>query len=187
MIGGVADRFADVLGAALLDPQQAGDAPVLGLAGALAGVLEAKQLGEMVLGCGAVQLQGAGLQRTAFLAEKTFAEAVGDGTDGEFEIDTGRGGGIAPGAQIVDAAGAVALEKSGAYRRDESTFASLVGAGEQIQAGFQIGDFEWLAELFELLDTDTGQLHDVAPARRSSRMPASRASASRARSTSLPS
>lgn len=70
MVGGVADGFAQILGAALLDPEQAGDAPVFGLADALAGVLETEQFGEMVFGFDAVQMLRPGLQLTAFLAEE---------------------------------------------------------------------------------------------------------------------
>src|SRR5690606_8599811 len=55
VVGGVADRFAQLLRRALLYPQQTGDTPVLGLARAAPGVLVAEQFGQAVLGLLAVQ------------------------------------------------------------------------------------------------------------------------------------
>jgi hypothetical protein len=68
--GRVPDGVANGLCRALLDPQQPRDAPVLGLAGALAGEREAEQLGQVVLGVGAGQALRAGLQVAALLVQE---------------------------------------------------------------------------------------------------------------------
>ena len=180
------DRRADVVGGALGDPQQARNAPVLGLADALAGVLEAQQIGQFVLGVGAVETLAAPLQLATLLVQKALGEAAMAVAKVEFQFDAGRSTGVAPGPQFIHAAGAVALEEGRADRRDDGAFAGFVGPDEQVEAGLQRVDFEGLAELLELLDAEAGELHR-ATLRRSSSRPASRASASRATSPSGPS
>ncbi len=54
MVGGIAYRFGDVLRAALFNPQQAGDAPMLGTAGTFASETEPEQVGQVLFGILAV-------------------------------------------------------------------------------------------------------------------------------------
>ncbi len=177
--GGVADRLGDGLGGALGDPQQAGDAPVLALAAAFLGELEAEEFGQLVLGVGAVEVAGAQLQIAAGATKEALGEPAGLAVEGEIQLDGGGGAAVAPGLQVFDAFRAVALEEGGADGGDEGALARFVGAGEHVEAGLEAGDLQRLAELTELLDAQAGEFHRAA-LRSSARKPASRARASRA-------
>lgn len=183
VIGGVADRLVHLLRRALLDPQQAGNAPVLGAARPAPGMLVAEQFGEAVLGVLAVERLTTDPQHAALAGEKGLGEPARLAVEFEVEFHAGRRTRFAPGTQVVHAGGAVTLEEGRADGRDDRALAGLVGAGEQVQARGQRVDFQRCAELAELLDADAGELHRTpspAGGRRAVSNPASRASASRA-------
>lgn len=186
VIGGMRDRVADVVRRALLYPQQAGDAPMLGRAGAATGVAEAEQFGQPVFGVGAVELLGAADQRAALAHEEALAEAVGNTACFKLELDRRRGGCVAPRTQVIDAARTVTLEEGGADGCDDCALAGFIRAGEQVETGIERVDLHRLAELPELFDADARELHRAPPLapRRSRSRPASSTSASRAVSAS---
>ena len=186
MIGGVSHRVFDVLAGPLLDPQQAGDAPMLRGAGALAGVLKTEQFGQMVFCRRAIQALSADLQLTALLVQEAFGQAIWRAFDVELQLDRGRCRRVAPGPQVIDADGAVPLEESRAHGGDDGALARFVGAGKQVNADVEVRDLDGLAKLFELFKPNACELHNTAPVpvvtRRSSRMLANSASESRATS-----
>ena len=189
VVGGMADGLTQFLRSPLLDPQQAGNAPVLGLAGALAGVLEAEQFSEAVLGLGTVQALRADAQLAALARQEALHQAAGLATEFEVQFHGRCGGRIAPGAQVVHRAGAVAFEEGGADGGDEGALAGFIGAAEQVQSGGEIADLERRPELAQLFDAQAGEFHCPPPAlpgwptpRLLSSRPASSARASRAAS-----
>jgi hypothetical protein len=181
------DRFADVLSFALFHPQQAGNAPVFGLARPLGGEGETQLFGDEVFGVGAVQRARAELQRAALLAQEALGQTAWRAAQFEIEFHFGRGAAVIPGSQMLDRARAVALEEGGAYRCHQRALAGFVRSGEQIQAVAESAQFEGLAEAAELVDAQPGELHCAKPSRRAPSSPASSTSASRAVSQSVPS
>jgi hypothetical protein len=159
VVGGVAHGVVNVLRRTLLDPQQAGDAAVLGAAGAAVCKSEAEQLGQEVLGLGAFEPPAAGLQLAALLLQKALAQAAGLIAEGEIELDGGRGGAVAPGPQVVHRGRAVALEEGRADGAHQRALAGLVGAGEEVEPGLQVGQLEGLAELAQLAHLQPRQPH----------------------------
>jgi hypothetical protein len=191
MAGRMLDGRAQRLCRALLDPQQAGDAPVLLAAGALGGKLEAQPLGQKVLGLLAFEPPAAGLQLAALLAQEALAQPVRHAVEHEVQLDGRRGGAVAVGAQVVDAGRAVTLEEGGADGAHQGALAAFVGAGDQVQPRLQLGQLEGRAELPQLGHLQPRELqpgHGVASAhrRRSASRAASRASASCATRASSP-
>ena len=187
VVAGVDHGVAHGVARALLDPQQARDAPVLLLARALAGELEAQHLGQEVLGLDAFQRAVAHQQLAALLVQETLAQPVGGAAGLEVDLHQRRGGAVAIGPQVVDAGGAVALEERGADGAHQRALAGLVGAAEDVQAGLQVGQLEGGAELPQLGHAQALQLHaaSVRRARAASR-PVSSARASCARRASSP-
>ena len=152
-------RLAQFLARALLHPQQARDAPMLGLAGPLAGKTVAKHLGQMVFGLRAIERRVADAQIAARLAaQKGFDQRMGLAIQDEIKRDGGRGGAVAPGPQIVHRLGPVALEECGADGPHQGAFAGLVGAAEDVEPGAQPGQLERLPKLADLLHTQAGQM-----------------------------
>jgi len=170
----------------LLHPQQARDAPVLGLAGPLAGEGKAEALGQVVFSVHPVQRARANLQAAALLVQKALDELMSLAAQQEVQLDGGGGAGVAPGLQIVHRGGAVALEEGGPDGPHQGALASLIGAGQDVETGGEIRQLEGLAELAQLLDAQAGELqggrvHGRAPspaAARGCSCAASRASAS---------
>ena len=143
----------ELLRRALLDPQQPRNTPVLRLARALGGKCETEQLRQMVLGVAAVQRARADLQQTALLAEKALDQPMRLAVEFEVELDLRRGpAALTPWAQIVDGSRPIALEERGANRPHQRALARLVRAGDDVQAGFEISQFQRAAKTPQLLD-----------------------------------
>ena len=179
MVGGVANRLGDVLGATLFDPQEAGNSPVFGAARALAGKPEPQQFGQVLLGLFAIELLRPGLEFTTLAVHETLAQPVVGATDREVQLDRRCGRRFAPGQQVVHAGGAVPLEEGRADGANQGAFTSLVGTRKQVQARGEARKLEGLAKLPQLLDAQPLQPHAGAPgmAWRSDKIPASTARA----------
>ena len=176
----MADRLVDVLRLSLLDPQQAGHAPVFGLACTLGREAETQQFGQVVFGLVTLEGSAAGVEQAAFAVQETLAQLVARIADREVDLHAGCGRRFAPGQQVVHAGGADAFEKCGADGAHQRALAGLVRARQQVQPGVEPGQLERLAELAQLFDFDTLQLHHAAlpsVCRRSDNMPVNSASA----------
>src|SRR5690606_33262090 len=170
---------------ALLDPQQPGDAPVLGLARAPGRDVEAKHGGELFLRLITIEPLAIDGQVTALALQETLAQLPLPVGVGKAQLYLGRRAGIAPGPQVGKRAGAVPLEERRADGTHQGALAGFIGSADQVQPRAETVDDQRLAKLPELTDTQLFQLHTAAPPGcRSRSSPARIASASRATSDS---
>ncbi len=157
------DRLVDLLPGALLDPQQAGDAPVLRSAGPAPGELEAEQVRELVLRLLAAEPHAVYADIAALALQEALDQLPALALRLELQLDRGRGGRIAPGLQILHAGGLVALEECSADRAHQGALAGLVRSGEEVDAGIEIADLYGLPEAAQLFDLQAQQPHAAAP------------------------
>jgi len=169
MVGGL----LQVLPTALLHPQQAGDAPMLGLARALAGKGKAQHLRQVVLGVGARP----GLRTNAqvapgLAAQEAFVQQSHLSVQLKADLHGRRRTTVAPRAQVINRFRTVALEESCPDRANQGALARLVGAREDVQARLQAGQLEGLTKAAQLLDLQVcqTQLHALTPWRWASRL-----------------
>src|SRR5690606_28478395 len=95
----------DLLAAALLNPEQAGDAPVLLAAGAAAGKLEAEQFGQALLRLLPLEALAAHPQQAALAPEEPLLQMAFAAVQAEHQLDAGGGAALPLRAQVVDATG----------------------------------------------------------------------------------
>ena len=163
MAAGVLDRLVDLVPGALLDPQQPGNAPVLRPAGPAPGKLEAEQIGELVLRLLAAERDAVDADVAALALEEALDQLPALALPLELQLDRRRGGRIAPGLQVLHAGRLVTLEERRADRAHQGALARLVGSGEQVDAGVEVADLDWLAEAAQLFDLQAQQPHAVSP------------------------
>src|SRR5690554_3007154 len=189
VLAGMPHGIAHLLARPLLDPQQAGNPPVLGLAGSPPRELKAQELGQTLLGLIAIKRFARGHQIAALALEKALVQPPLLPLPGERQADLGRRRGVPPGLQLGQAGGAVALEEGGANGAHQRTLAGLVRAGKQIDALVEPLDLERLTKLLKLVEANMRKLHPWGSSRwsglRALSIPARIPSASRATSRSL--
>ena len=185
VVAGMTDRLAQLLAHALLDPQQPGNTPMLGLAGAPGRNVEAEHGGELFLRFVTIEALAIDGEIAAFALQETLVQLPLPVGMGKAQLYLRRGTGIAPGPQIGERAGAVPLEKRRADGAHQGALAGFIGPADQVQPRAETINGKRFAELPELADTQLFELHAaVPPACRSRSRPARMASASRATSGS---
>lgn len=176
-----------VLTGSLLDPQQAGNAPIVVATGTAAGVAVPDQACQMVLCVFAIKGLASVGQGAPLGGEEALFEPIWRAGNGEVELD-GRGHtrSVAR-AQVIDRAGLVALKEGRAEGGYQRRLASPVRSGEDIEARLQFLDGNGCPEHAHVLQGDALELHAADPAVLTPRMVvASRIRLSRARSPASP-
>ena len=131
---------------------------MLGLAGAPARKGKTEHLCQMVLGLATVQLQATHLQAATRTAQEALDQMVGHALEDEVQLHLRCRAGLAVGAQVGYGAGAVTLEEGGADGPHQRALASLVGAGQDVQARCETRELQGLAETPQLFDAQAGDL-----------------------------
>src|SRR5690606_27542995 len=117
------------------------------------------------------------LERAAAIApEEALAQPVAAALADEVDLHRGRGCRIAPGQQVGDAPGSVALEEGRPDGADDRALAYAVRPHEEVEAGVEAVDLHGVPELPQRLDPQPLELHP----RRSASSPARMSSASAA-------
>src|SRR5690606_4688367 len=166
---------------ALLHPQETGHSPVRCAARALQCVLVAKQSREALLGIGALEHLAVHFERAAAAPpQEALAQPVAPALRVEVDLHRRRGRRIAPGQQVRDAPGGMALEEGRPDRADDRALAGAVRPHEEIEACVEAVDLHRIAKLPQRLDPQPLELHP----RRSARSPARMSSASAATAVS---
>ena len=162
VVSRVDHRIAHDMGRALLDPQQTRNAPVLFAAGPLQRELQAQPLCQGILGLHTFEPARTDHQIAAHLLQKALAQSVRRARDLEVEFHLGCCGRVVAGAQVVDAAGLVALEEGGPDRTHQRALARLVGRSEDVEPGLDLGQLEGCSKAPQLGDAQACELHALS-------------------------
>ena len=187
VIGSVDNRVAQGMSRALLDPQQTRNAPMLFAAGPLQCELEPQPLCQGIFGLHTFQPARTDHQIAAHLLQKALGQSVRCARDLEVDFHLGCCGRVVIGTQVVNAAGLVALEEGRPDRAHERALARLVGRGEDVEPGLDLGQLERCSKAPQLGDAQACEFHAVTSrALRSASKAVRIASASCDRRASLP-